>query len=94
MFCYRIKKYIGAYVAVLGSVDAIVFTGGIGENSSVIRERACEGLEHMGISLDRSEEQGSSGQRRGNTDRRRAGEGSRGPDGRRARNRPADHQRH
>jgi acetate kinase len=52
MFCYRIKKYIGAYVAVLGSVDAIVFTGGIGENASVIRESACEGLEHMGIAID------------------------------------------
>jgi len=52
MFCYRIKKYIGAYVAVLGSVDAIVFTGGIGENASVIRERACEGLEHLGIAID------------------------------------------
>jgi len=52
MFCYRIKKYIAAYVAVLGSVDAIVFTGGIGENASVIRERACEGLEHLGIAID------------------------------------------
>ncbi len=52
MFCYRIKKYIGAYVAVLGSVDAIVFTGGIGENSSVIREQSCEGLEHLGIAID------------------------------------------
>ena len=52
MFCYRIKKYIGAYVAVLGSVDAIVFTGGIGENAPVIRERVCEGLEHLGIAVD------------------------------------------
>ncbi len=52
MFCYRIKKYIGAYVAVLGSVDAIVFTGGIGENACVIRERACKGLEHLGIAID------------------------------------------
>ncbi len=52
MFCYRIKKYIGAYIAVLGSVDAIVFTGGIGENASLIRERACEGLEHLGIAID------------------------------------------
>jgi acetate kinase len=52
MFCYRIKKYIGAYVAVLGGVDAIVFTGGIGENSAMIRERACEGLEHLGIAID------------------------------------------
>ena len=52
MFCYRMKKYIGAYVAVLGSVDAIVFTGGIGENASVIRERVCEGLENLGITID------------------------------------------
>ena len=52
MFCYRIKKYIGAYAAVLGSVDAIVFTGGIGENAPVIRERACAGLEHLGVTID------------------------------------------
>ncbi len=61
MFCYRIKKYIGAYVAVLGSVDAIVFTGGIGENSSVIRERACEGLEHLGIAIDRAKNEAAVG---------------------------------
>jgi len=52
MFCYRIKKYIGAYIAVLGRVDAVVFTGGIGENASAIRQRACEGLEHLGIVID------------------------------------------
>jgi acetate kinase len=52
MFCYRIKKYIGAYVAVIGSVDAIVFTGGMGENAPKIRERACEGLELLGIAID------------------------------------------
>ena len=52
MFCYRIRKYIGAYIAVLGRVDAVVFTGGIGENASAIRERVCRGLEHMGISID------------------------------------------
>jgi acetate kinase len=40
MFCYRVKKYIGAYCAVLGEVDALVFTGGIGENSAVVRHRA------------------------------------------------------
>jgi acetate kinase len=51
-FCYRIKKYIGAYMAALGGVDAIVFTGGIGENASVIRKRVCEGLEHLGIAVD------------------------------------------
>lgn len=52
MFCYRIKKYIGAYVAILGNVDAIVFTGGIGENSPVVRRLCCEGLGSLGISLD------------------------------------------
>ncbi|HOV87772.1 MAG TPA: acetate kinase [Syntrophobacteraceae bacterium] len=52
MFCYRIKKYIGAYCAVLGRVDAVVFTGGIGENSARIRKESCEGLESLGICLD------------------------------------------
>jgi len=52
MFCYRVKKYIGAYFAVLGRLDAIVFTGGIGENSAAVRQQCCEGLEHMGIVLD------------------------------------------
>ena len=44
MYCYRVKKYIGAYLAALGRVDAIVFTGGIGENSKIIRAGSCEGL--------------------------------------------------
>ena len=52
MYCYRIKKYIGAYSAVLGSVDALVFTGGIGENAADIRARACEGLSKMGVEVD------------------------------------------
>jgi acetate kinase len=52
MFCYRVKKYIGAYCAALGSVDAIVFTGGIGENSALVRSRSCEGLSGLGISLN------------------------------------------
>lgn len=52
MYCYRIKKYIGSYYAVLGRVDAIVFTGGIGENSALIRKKACEGLGGLGISID------------------------------------------
>jgi acetate kinase len=54
LYCYRIKKYIGAYLAVLGRTDAIVFTGGIGENASLIRERVCEGMDPLGVSLDRS----------------------------------------
>jgi acetate kinase len=52
MFCYRIRKYIGAYSAVISRTDAIVFTGGIGENSAVVRERTCSGLDSLGISLD------------------------------------------
>ncbi|HID09699.1 MAG TPA: acetate kinase [Candidatus Latescibacteria bacterium] len=52
VFAYRVKKYIGAYTAVLGGVDAIVFTGGIGENAYRMRERICEGLEGLGITLD------------------------------------------
>lgn len=52
MFCYRIRKYIGAYIAALGGVDAIVFTGGIGENSAMVRTRACEGLATFGIAID------------------------------------------
>jgi acetate kinase len=53
MFCIRAKKYIGAYLAELGCADAIVFTGGIGENSAVIRERICTGLECLGLSIDK-----------------------------------------
>jgi len=52
MFCYRIKKYIGSYVAVLGGVDAIVFTAGIGENSPIVRRKVCGGLEALGIAID------------------------------------------
>jgi len=49
---YRIKKYIGAYAAALGGLDAIVFTAGVGENAGIIREKALEGLEFLGIELD------------------------------------------
>lgn len=52
IFCYRIKKYIGMYMAVLGRVDAIVFTGGIGENAAAVRAGACSDLEALGIVLD------------------------------------------
>ncbi len=51
-FCYRIKTYIGAYMAVMGSVDIIVFTGGIGQNSRGIRFRCLQGLEKLGIAVD------------------------------------------
>ncbi|NOR68506.1 MAG: acetate/propionate family kinase [Methylomarinum sp.] len=52
MYCYRIKKYIGAYCAVLGQVDALVFTVGIGENDAKIRAQICEGLSLLGLSID------------------------------------------
>jgi acetate kinase len=52
VFTYRIKKYIGAYLAALGGADAIVFTAGIGENSPLIREWICSGLTELGIRLD------------------------------------------
>ncbi len=52
LFCYQVKKAIGAYIAALGGLDAIVFTGGIGEKSATIRSRICSGLEYLGISLD------------------------------------------
>ncbi len=52
MFCYRIRKYIGAYCAVLGRVDALIFTAGIGENDVVVRRRCCEGLDAFGIKID------------------------------------------
>ncbi len=49
---HRLRKYIGAYMALLGRTDALVFTGGIGEHDAVVRARACEGLERFGIALD------------------------------------------
>lgn len=52
MVCHRLRKYIGAYAAVLGRVDGLVFTGGIGENDSWLRARACDGLEILGIRID------------------------------------------
>jgi len=52
IFCYRVKKYIGAYAAAMGGLDGVVFTGGIGENSSIVRQKSTEGLEFMGMTLD------------------------------------------
>lgn len=55
MFVYRIKKYIGAYAAVLGRVDAVVFTAGIGENDDIVRLQACSELDLFGIAVDPAE---------------------------------------
>jgi acetate kinase len=52
-YCYDITKYIGAYIATLGGVDAIVFSGGIGENSSLVREKVLSNLEFLGIKMDK-----------------------------------------
>ena len=52
LFNYRIKKYIGSYIAALGGLDALVFTGGIGENSIEVRKAVCSNMEYLGIELD------------------------------------------
>jgi acetate kinase len=52
IFCYRARKYIGSYLAAMGGAEAIVFTGGIGENSPEVRARICEGLQWIGLVLD------------------------------------------
>jgi acetate kinase len=52
VFCYRARKYIGAYLAAMGGADAVVFTGGIGENSPEVRAQICAGLEWAGLILD------------------------------------------
>jgi acetate kinase len=52
MFCYQVKKWIGAFAAALGGLDTLVFAGGIGENASVVRDRICDGLGFLGIELE------------------------------------------
>ena len=54
LFCYQAKKWIGSFAAALGGLDTLVFAGGIGENAPVIRARICEGLNFLGIELDKS----------------------------------------
>ena len=52
MFCYRARKYVGSYLAVLGGADAVIFGGGIGENAPEVRARICEGMNWCGLALD------------------------------------------
>lgn len=52
MFCYQVRKFIGAYAAALGGLDTLVFTGGIGEHAAPVRAEVCQGLEHLGMALD------------------------------------------
>jgi acetate kinase len=54
IFCYRVKKYIGGYAVAMGGLDAVVFTGGIGENSAIVRKAVCEGMDFLGIKFDNS----------------------------------------
>ena len=53
MFCYQLRKQIGAFAAALGGLDLLVFTGGIGERAAPVRWETCSGLDHLGIKLDR-----------------------------------------
>jgi acetate kinase len=62
LYCYRARKYIGAYLAVLGGADAILFGGGVGENSSQVRERILSGLEWCGLTLDSKANEKATGQ--------------------------------
>ena len=55
IFCYQVRKWIGAFAAALGGLDTLVFAGGIGENAPVIRSRICEGLEFLGIEIDKEQ---------------------------------------
>jgi acetate kinase len=52
MFCYQIRKYIGGFASVLGGLDTLVFTGGIGEHASPVRAEICTGLEYLGLAVD------------------------------------------
>jgi acetate kinase len=52
VFCYRLKKYIGSYMATLNGLDALIFTAGVGENSAVVRAHTCENMDYLGITID------------------------------------------
>jgi acetate kinase len=61
LFCYRARKYIGSYLAALGGADAVVFTGGIGENSAMVRRGIVQDLEWLGLELDEAANEGAVG---------------------------------
>ncbi len=69
VFAYQVRKTIGAYAAAMGGLDAVAFTGGIGENSARLRSSCCAGLEFLGLKLDRERNEGGSGDRLVSTDR-------------------------
>jgi len=61
LFCYQIKKCIGAFAAALGGLDTLVFAGGIGENAPTVRARICDGLEFLGIELEEKQNAANAG---------------------------------
>jgi acetate kinase len=61
LFCYQVKKWIGAFAAALGGLDTLVFAGGIGENAPVVRARICHGLEFLGIQLEEKQNVANAG---------------------------------
>jgi acetate kinase len=65
IFCYRAKKYIGSYLAAMNGADAVVFTGGIGENSAEVRAAICEGMEWLGLEIDAERNRAMTGGREG-----------------------------
>jgi acetate kinase len=73
LFCYRVKKYLGAYLAAMNGADAIVFAGGIGENAPEVRARICGGLDWLGATVDAKQNAALTGGAEGRFD----GEGSR-----------------
>ncbi len=85
IYCYRIRKYIGSYLAAMGGADAIVFTGGIGENATEVRAQVLSGLEWLGVELDDERNAAVVGVRRGSDYKRRLAPASVGhTNGRRA----------
>jgi len=58
MYAYRVRKYVGAYMAVLGGLDCLVFTAGVGENDDIVRELVCDGLDDLGIAFDKEKNVG------------------------------------
>ncbi len=61
LFCYQVKKWIGAFAAALGGLDTLVFAGGIGENAPTVRARICDGLEFLGIELEEKQNVANAG---------------------------------
>jgi len=64
VYCYRIRKYVGAYAAAMGGLDALIFTAGVGENSPFVRKSVCDGLDFFGVSLDEKKNEERSSQAR------------------------------